>query len=443
MTETSTEDITVCHECGHLHRRMLIPLGAKANCAYCGNLLYRRTPNSTDRALALYVTALLLFVIANSFPFLSLELGGRQVDSIFYSSAWAMYELGMGELGLLIFLTSILFPFLVISSMLYLLCAARLGVFHPWAGPVFRLVNSLLPWSLIGVFMLGTLIAIVKLQGLANVIFGPALLAFAALLVVFTAARVSFNPTQLWSLSDVEPAVLDLKPGSVIKPESEDTMLHCHTCDRLCHADENGHRCPRCTTPLHHRINNSIEKTSALLISALVLFLPANLYPVMTVIQFGQGEPSTILGGVMKLIEAGMWGLAMLVFIASIVVPLMKLIILTFLCISVHTKSTWRPRDRTLLYRVTEVVGAWSMVDIFLVGLLSALVSLGALSTIRPEIGALFFAAVVVITMFAAHSFDPRLIWDDLRNKENGRNQDNVLSKDNGLNKETMGNKQE
>jgi paraquat-inducible protein A len=96
----------------------------------------------------------------------------------------------------------------------------------------------------------------------------------------------------------------------------------------------------------------------------------------------------------------------------------MKLIILIFLLISVHNKSLWRPRDRTLLYRVTEVVGAWSMVDIFLVGLLSSLVSLEALSAIRPGIGAIFFAGVVVITMFAAHSFDPRLIWDNVKEKQ-------------------------
>jgi len=113
-----------------------------------------------------------------------------------------------------------------------------------------------------------------------------------------------------------------------------------------------------------------------------------------------------------------MWGLALIVFVASIVVPVTKLITLSFLLISVQNKSIWRPRDRTLLYRVTEVVGAWSMVDIFLVGLLSALVSLDALSTIRPGIGAIFFAGVVVITMFAAQSFDSRLIWDNVREKE-------------------------
>ena len=145
--------------------------------------------------------------------------------------------------------------------------------------------------------------------------------------------------------------------------------------------------------------------------------IPANIYPILTVTRFGQGATDTILSGILHLIEDGMWGLALIVFIASIVVPFMKIIALSFLLLTVQYKSSWRLRDRTLLYRMTEVIGAWSMVDIFLVGLLSSLVSLGALSTIEPEIGASYFAGVVLLTMFAAHSFDSRLIWDSAQDK--------------------------
>ncbi len=133
----------------------------------------------------------------------------------------------------------------------------------------------------------------------------------------------------------------------------------------------------------------------------------------MTVIQFGQGYPNTILGGVVHLIEEGMWVLAFIIFFASIIVPVLKLTVLSFLLVSVKKKSSWRYRDRTFLFRVTEIVGAWSMVDIYVVAVLVGLVNLGTLSTIRPGIGVAFFGTVVVITMFAAHSFDPRLIWDN------------------------------
>ena len=143
-----------------------------------------------------------------------------------------------------------------------------------------------------------------------------------------------------------------------------------------------------------------------------MLLLPANLYPVMTVTRFGMGEPSTILSGVLHLIKDGAWPLGLLVFFASFVVPISKITALVFLLVSVQRRSAWRLRDRMRLYRITEVVGAWSMVDIFLVGILVALVRMDGLATISPGIGASFFGASVVLTMMAAHAFDPRLIWD-------------------------------
>ena len=412
MANNLAGEIIACHECDHFYFYELIPAGAKAKCQQCGSLLYRHIPDSLNRSLALYFTALILFLIANAFPFLSLELGGRVVENILFSSGWAMYELGMGELGVLIILTSILFPFIVITGMLYLLIPARMGTAAPFMAQVYRIVNSIGPWSLVGVFMLGVLIAIVKLQDLANVITGPSLIALALLLVVYTAARASFDPHDLWSSTKHKSSGISHDDIASRK------ILNCHTCGFLSLHTGELQTCHRCTSSLHHRKHNSIEATWALLASALILLIPANVYPVMTVIRFGQGEPSTILSGVLHLIESGMWGLAMIVFVASIVVPIMKLTILFFLLISVHKKSIWRPRDRTLLYRITEMVGAWSMVDIFLIGLLSSLVSLDSLSTIRPGIGAIFFAGVVVITMFAAHSFDPRLIWDNIKEKQ-------------------------
>ena len=412
MANNLAGEIIACHECDHFYFYELIPAGAKAKCQQCGSLLYRHIPDSLNRSLALYFTALILFLIANAFPFLSLELGGRVVENILFSSGWAMYELGMGELGVLIILTSILFPFIVITGMLYLLIPARMGTAAPFMAQVYRIVNSIGPWSLVGVFMLGVLIAIVKLQDLANVITGPSLIALALLLVVYTAARASFDPHDLWSSTKHKSSGISHDDIASRK------ILNCHTCGFLSLHTGELQTCHRCTSSLHYRKHNSIEATWALLASALILLIPANVYPVMTVIRFGQGEPSTILSGVLHLIESGMWGLAMIVFVASIVVPVMKLTILFFLLISVHKKSIWRPRDRTLLYRVTEMVGAWSMVDIFLIGLLSSLVRLDSLSTIRPGIGAIFFAGVVVITMFAAHSFDPRLIWDNIKEKQ-------------------------
>ena len=171
-------------------------------------------------------------------------------------------------------------------------------------------------------------------------------------------------------------------------------------------------RCPRCGAALHSRKPDSIARTWALVIAALVFYVPANVLPITKVTSLGVVQLDTILSGVIYFIHSGMWPIALVIFIASIFVPLLKLLILMLLLVSVQRGIRWRPKDRTRLYRITEAIGRWSMVDIFVVTILVALVHLGALANIEAQAGAAFFAAVVVITIIAAMSFDPRLIWD-------------------------------
>jgi len=201
------------------------------------------------------------------------------------------------------------------------------------------------------------------------------------------------------------------------------SLITCHLCRQLNRAfgldRKSTMLCSRCGAEMHLRKPGSIARTWALVITAFIFYLPANLLPVMTVISFGEGEPDTIMSGIVSLMKGEMWVLASLVFIASFIVPLVKLIGLSYLLISVQKGSRWRPKDRTQLYRVIEAVGRWSMLDIFMMSILISLVKLGSIATIEPGAGGTFFAAVVVLTMFAAMSFDPRLIWDSME-KENG-----------------------
>jgi len=198
-------------------------------------------------------------------------------------------------------------------------------------------------------------------------------------------------------------------------------LINCHACGQLSRARElppsHGAACPRCGASLHLRKPNSLARTWALAIAAAILYIPANTLPVMTVVSFGRGEPDTILSGVQTLIAGGMWPLALLVFFASITVPVVKLVGLVYLLLSVHLKSRWRPRDRTALYRLIELIGRWSMIDIFMISILVALVRLGSIATVDPGAGATSFAAVVVLTMLASESFDPRLVWDALEER--------------------------
>ena len=193
-------------------------------------------------------------------------------------------------------------------------------------------------------------------------------------------------------------------------------LARCHDCGLLVAANRT--LCPRCGAHLHLRKPDSLGRTTALVLAALVLYLPANLLPITVTTAIGTRQADTILSGVIYFMQTGSWEIAAVIFIASVFVPLAKLIILVLLLVSVRFRWRWRPRDRTVLYRLTELVGRWSMVDIYVVTILVALVRLGAVATIEAGPAAVYFAAVVVLTMFAAESFDPRLIWDALEEEQ-------------------------
>lgn len=195
------------------------------------------------------------------------------------------------------------------------------------------------------------------------------------------------------------------------------TLLHCRLCGCLCQKpDQLGQYdvmyCPRCGTKIKTGKNNSVEVTWALLIAAAIMYIPANLMPVMSVYMLGNGQPDTIISGTLHLLAAGQWPLALLIFLASIVVPLLKLLSLGFLLFGIQRKSSWRQSDRVLLYRATEYIGRWSMVDVFVIAILAGLVQFGNLVRVETNIGTLSFAAVVVLTMIAAHTLDEHLIWE-------------------------------
>ena len=170
--------------------------------------------------------------------------------------------------------------------------------------------------------------------------------------------------------------------------------------------------CPRCGASVHQRKPNSIARTWAFLIAAYVLYIPANVLPIMNTSSLFNAQRDTIMSGLVYLWHSGSWATAALIFFASVVEPLLKLIVMTWLVLSVQRGSTWKPKVRGRVYRVVSVVGRWSMLDIFVVTILVALVQIESVAEIKAGPGALAFGAVVVLTMFASFSFDPRLFWD-------------------------------
>jgi paraquat-inducible protein A len=196
-------------------------------------------------------------------------------------------------------------------------------------------------------------------------------------------------------------------------------LAACHVCGQVArYGASSSQTCPRCGSTLHLRKTNSIARTWALLLTAILMYIPANVLPVMKTSTFGSTSADTIMSGVVYFLTHGDWPLALIIFTASVLVPLLKMLALIYLLVSIQRRSTLRSRERTRLYRVTELIGRWSMVDVFVVALLAALVQLGAIITIEPDLGAIAFASVVVLTMLAAMAFDPRLIWDSQEKRD-------------------------
>lgn len=198
-------------------------------------------------------------------------------------------------------------------------------------------------------------------------------------------------------------------------------LLLCHDCgmvSRPARAAGIAH-CPRCAARLHLRKPDSVARCWAFLIAAYIMYLPANLLPIMETSSLSGTTSDTIMSGIISLWDSGSWAIALIVFCASITVPLLKLIALTLLLISVRGRSRWGPEQRTLLYRLIRLVGRWSMLDIYVMAIVTKLVQFSFLAKVRAGPAAFYFGAVVVLTLIAAIQFDPRLIWDSSQQEEN------------------------
>jgi paraquat-inducible protein A len=380
--------------------------GSRAHCQRCRGLLRHYSAQGLDRTLALSLGGLILIVIANTLPFMTLDIQGRLETADLITGASELFNRGMYVLAGAVLATTILAPLVKVGSTIYVLLGLRMRRPPPYLPRVFRLVELLTPWAMVEVYMLGVFVAYVKLVDLANIHIGIALYALATLMLTMAAANATIDTDLVWEEMEERGLVPRRQPAPA------GARLSCHGCGLVLSAAAELSPCPRCGAKLHRRRPNSLTRCAALVATAIILYIPANVYPVMTIISFGSGFPSTIIEGVKELLAGGMWPLALLVFFASITVPVLKLLGLIFLMLSVRFKSRWRLRDRTLLYRIVDAIGRWSMIDIFMVSILVALVRAGSIATIEPGVGATSFAAVVIITMMAAMSFDPRLMWD-------------------------------
>jgi paraquat-inducible protein A len=409
-------ELRECLGCGQFQIVPELEPDTRCDCVRCGITLRRSRSNPLNRGLALNCAGLALFIIVWTAMLMKVSTAGIMHETTLFSGPNELVRQGLWPLAVAVGFTTGLAPAARFLGLIYVLVGLALPRPLPNLRGVFRFARAINVWAMLEVLLLGVFVAYTKLGALVQMDIGAAVYALGLLTIVVVWADIVLVPDAVWEAIERTgqthaplPAEhpIALQPGAV----------GCETCGLVSVPEEHEHHCPRCGAALHARKPDSLNRTWAFIIAGAILYIPANYYPVLTVIQAGSGAPSTILGGVEELLASQMYPLALLVFFASILVPVFKLIglgmmLMATMLVTTEAGARFMLPQRTRLYYVVAWIGRWSMVDIFMESLLGALVQFGALVTIQPGVGAIAFCAVVLLTIVAAESFDPRLMWD-------------------------------
>ena len=431
-------EILACPDCGLRQRLPLqLPDGWRALCGRCRRPLARPSSRGLDLALAAIAAALLIWIPACLAPIMTVSTGGVVRESGLGGGVAALWSGGFPSLAVIVATFSIAAPWVYLLLVTTVLIGLHVGrsrapvrAADPGARPVlgmlFRWALHLRPWTMIEVYLLGACVAYSRIEKVAFVNIGTGgwcLLAAAILLLLVDAL---LDERAIWAAlpirgrsarNRVVPAIARMTTPARAAPVAKGAAA-CTVCELAAPGEREGDRCPRCGARVAARKHASLERTTALVACGFLLFVPANLLPVLTIDRFGHEQASTILGGVFELARDGLWPLAMIVFTASILIPLAKLAALSWNLVLTRQKSARFLVARTQVHRAIDLIGRWSNIDVFMVSILLALVQFGALTSVRVERGMIAFAAVVIVTMIAVKCFDSRLMWDAAESRE-------------------------
>ncbi|MGL6260472.1 PqiA/YebS family transporter subunit [Vibrio sp. WXL210] len=400
----------LCQGCDLHIASVEVSAGRSAYCPRCGTQLYRGGSPSLNGNLAIAITCLLLFIPSHFFDFISIRLFGVMIPATLPSGIFTLFEEGFVSLAVLVFFCSSIAPLIMCLSVVLTHIGLTYRSFNTVKYSLWC-IHHLKHWVMIDVFLVSVAISCFKLQDYSDIYVKPGLIGLIALQIftVMLLCRVSIR--RYWEAWCNESSY-----------DFADESLHCHSC-HLSQPDNPEHRCVRCHAGLEKRKANSLQKTWAYLIAASIAVLPANLLPISILITNGERLEDTIFSGVASLVVNDMPFIAAIIFIASIVVPVGKIMGLAYLLITIHLKHR-KPqcprsqRHRMKLFFFVSWIGKWSMMDLFVISIMMTLVDRGQILDFTPGFGAIAFAAVVVLTMLAAENLDPRLLWSDNRDPE-------------------------
>jgi paraquat-inducible protein A len=406
----TTPELRACAGCGFVQYLPPLAPGTSAHCARCSTTLRRVSTHRPDHIAALVLAAFILLVVMCSSNLMTVQTAGIRHAANLFSGPDELVRRHMAELAAAVVFVTVVAPFGRLIALFYVLARSHERTPPRHLRRIYAWAETLRPWSMIDVFVLGVFVAYVKLGDVVTIGLSVGVYALLGLTFILVWIDSALDRDALWQRIAPESAAIAAASDNL------DDVIGCHVCGLTSAWSTRPHHCRRCDSPLHPRKPDSVARTWALVIAAAILYIPANYFPVLTIVQLGAGQPSTILGGIKELLVAGQYPLAALVLFASVLVPLLKLVGLALMLIATQLGSAKWLRDRTRLYHVVAFIGRWSMIDIFMESLLGALVVFGSVITIEPGIGAIAFCGVVFLTMFAAETFDPRLMWDAAEN---------------------------
>jgi paraquat-inducible protein A len=360
-----------CHECAFQVDVPPLAHRQRAHCPRCHYVITTHYQNMTQKLVAFSLAALSFLVAALCFKFLSFSASGQYHAIDILGSIEALAENDNLVLAILQSAVILVLPITILLSLLYLLIPVLCGKKPKNAAPILKLIFILRPWTMVEIFLVAVLVSLVKIMSMADIGIGLSFYAYALFAICMTATLMYLDKHQLYILTS----------------------------------------CALPASPKPRSASHSIQTTWALIITSILFYIPANTLPIMHTDILGSDQPSTILGGVITLWKMGSYPIAAIIFIASILVPVAKIAILCWLNYSVQSDYSGHQKTRMLGYRITEFIGRWSMIDVFVVAILVSLIQLGNIMSIHPGYAALAFCTVVILTMLAAFSFDTKLIW--------------------------------
>lgn len=396
----------LCSQCDMLVALPALEHGHKAACPRCGTTLTTKWDAPRQRPTAYAIAALFMLFLSNLFPFIYMKVGGITSEVHLLEIPGVMFSEDYASLGTFFMLFVQIVP--AFCLVVILLLVNRVQMPRALKIRLARILFQLKSWGMAEIFLAGILVSFVKLMAYGDVGVGSSFIPWCLYCVLQLRAFQCVD--RRWAWDDIAPAPVLSQKLKVGVPGIHQNLRLCSCCTAILPVDQQV--CPRCESKGHVRRKNSLQWTMALLITSIMLYLPANILPIMITNLLGDEMPSTIMAGVVLLWGEGSYPVALVIFIASIMVPTLKMIAIAWLCWDAKGHGKRDSERMHFIYEVVEFVGRWSMIDVFVIAVLSALVRIGGLMSIYPAIGALMFALVVIMTMFAAMTFDPRLSWD-------------------------------